>query len=241
MKPSFLKKLFLFFVLALVGSLIFFHYKNETLPLIKGYWIWAGVLPASLPSSAPTTLYVYQGVIIKKQGREFFIKKGLSPHSIKASDLYLVFRIEGDLPTPSHVVHLIESFCNDWKKHNVRVSGIQLDFDAPTSKLLVYSSFLKTVRAGLSQFFKLSITGLGDWVVFNTHDLILLSQTTDEIVFQLYQGRSYIPNLNFYLRKLSHLRIPFKVGILSPQLSKKEIDMLKKNPYFKGMLIFLQR
>ncbi|MCC2646944.1 MAG: hypothetical protein K0R02_1009, partial [Rickettsiaceae bacterium] len=136
----------------------------------------------------------------------------------------------------------LQANAQDWQKHNVTIKGIQLDFDSPTSKLLQYSKFLNNLRLILPSNYKLSITGLGDWIISGDPKVLTeITQNIDEIIFQLYQGRSVFPNIDLYVDNLSKLKIPFKIGLLDKYPYKKLLVKLKENNNYKGLVLFIQR
>lgn len=233
-------RIFTILFLFTISYLLFFYSPLHRKDNIENYWIWAGILPRDVPAN--NILYVYQGVFIVKEDNYFFKRKGLYPHPIKAKELYLVFRIEGGLPDPENFAKLGMFYIASWQKHKIMVRGIQLDFDSPTAKLLKYNEFLINFRKFLPIEYKLSITGLGDWVINgNSETLIKMSKSIDEMVFQLYQGRKSLPGTDFYVEKIAKLNFPFKAGFLINQPYKNLIVKLKKNKYYLGEIFFLQK
>ncbi len=204
------------------------------------YWVWAGILPKDVPEN--NRLYIYQGAIKQESEKLYFTRKGIYPSPLKAKEVYLAFRLQGELPDPDKIVKITTDFVNQWQQHDVAITGIQLDFDSATAKLLSYSEFLKQYRSQLPKTLKLSITGLGDWVLYgNPKTLKEISETTDEIIFQLYQGRKPLPEIDRYVEGLATLQVPFKVGFLSKYPYQNYIDVLNKNEYFKGIVLFVQK
>lgn len=187
----------------LIGS-FFYAFKKQT-PL--DYWIWAGIRPEK--HMAHSVLYLYQGEISITKGRVTYERAGLYPHP-RAKAIFLVYRIVGELPSPHVIARLFESSANLWHRHHVNVVGMQLDFDSPTSKLLQYNNFLYKIRHYLPSTYKVSITGLGDWVISGDQKILReMSKYTDEIIFQLYQGRTlysnvYIDSRQALLQELMH-------------------------------------
>ncbi len=207
---------------------------------VTGYWIWAGIPPTTVP--AVGDLYIYQGLVTEKQTTPLFLRKGLYPHPMETKGLYLSFRISGELPDPAVLKKLVIAVAADWEEHEVFVKGIQLDFDSPTSQLAKYKDFLLNFRQALPHKYKLSVTGLGDWLSDGDQNTLKeITAITDEIIFQLYQGRRPLPNIDFYLNKLVELRYPFKVGFLERYQNENYIEILSINPYFMGAVIFTQR
>ncbi|HVW83371.1 MAG TPA: DUF3142 domain-containing protein [Bryobacteraceae bacterium] len=71
------------------------------------------------------------------------------------------------------------------RARHLNVAGVQLDIDSPTSALPQYAAFLREVRKGLPDGWRLSITALLDWFRSGTSvgDVI---RETDEFVPQFY-------------------------------------------------------
>lgn len=210
--------------------------RNNT----QDYWIWAGILPRDAPLNEG--LYIYQGVIIQKEGNIHFVKKGLFPHPIIAKKLYLVFRLEGSLPDPTKLANLILIYVANWQRYRVSIEGIQLDFDSPSARLLQYNNFLVDFRKAFPRNYKVSITGLGDWVLNGNREILTkMARSIDEIVFQLYQNRNQLAKGEIYVNKLMKLDFPFKVGFLIDQSYQKYIAKLSKSEYYLGEVFFLQK
>ena len=64
------------------------------------------------------------------------------------------------------------------------ISGVEIDFDCPTSKLAAYTRFLATLRQRLPASLKLSITALPTWL--NSPALERLGADLDELVLQVH-------------------------------------------------------
>ena len=101
--------------------------------------------------------------------------------------------------------------------------------------------FLQKLRQKLPQQYRLSITGLLDWTNFKDQNtLTLFRQNINELVIQTYQGTTTIPNYPEYLKRISAMHLPYKVGLVQHGTwfgnSTKQ-----KDPYFKGYVVFLLR
>ena len=64
------------------------------------------------------------------------------------------------------------------------VSGVEIDYDCPTSKLASYARFLGALRQRLPAALKLSITALPTWM--NSRELDRLGVSLDEVVLQVH-------------------------------------------------------
>jgi hypothetical protein len=222
----------LIIILAAGAGFVLFGQKNQPI----SYWIWSGITADDAPKNSE--LYVYQGLIVGPD----YSRHGLYPHPIEITKLHLTYRINGDLPKVETVLKVFQTNVEQWQRHQVRVYGLQLDFDSATSKLLIYGNFLKELRKQLSSEYALSITGLGDWIVFGDKQAMKnISLATQEIVFQLYQGRRPLANIDSYLNLLSKYPLPFRVGFLFNEFSSRQVKILKKNPNYRGAILFIQK
>jgi hypothetical protein len=208
-------------------------------PEKDSYWIWAGVaVPAY---SRGKNLYMYQGAFRRNRHGIEYARKGLYPHRLHANEVHLVFRLES-LDSSESFKNTILMLISHWEQKKTTIRGIQLDFDSPTGKLDRYSVFLKEVRNWLPSRYRLTITGLGDWLLLGQPKLLqALLACVDEIVFQLYSGRQYVPGLERYIAELQRLDIPFKVGLLSNRSQNKTIEnAIRRNPHYRGSICFIQ-
>lgn len=200
------------------------------------YWIWAGIEVPPQLQSAP--LYFYQGLLSQTAQGPRLQRRGYSPYPTVSSGLYLVFRLEA-LDDSPRFPEAVASYCADWERKGNTVTGVQLDFDAPSAQLLRYSTFLQQFRANLPHRYRLSVTGLGDWLFSADHDVInRLSASADEVVFQLYQKRQPLPDTAKYLARLRQLKFPFKIGQLAADTNK---IAMTDTPYYRGSVYFIQR
>ncbi len=204
------------------------------------YWLWAGITTDDAPPNSE--YYIYQGRIDTETDEPIYTRLGLYPHPLKSSKVVLVYRINGLLPNVNYVVDLFLENVAHWHSHPLKISGIQLDFDSPTSKLPEYSKFLNEFRKHLSEKYIISITGLGDWLFSNQQQsLFSISTCVDEIVFQLYQGRSYLYDFDKFVIKLSEYTQSFRIGLLHEVHTPSTIESLKSNPNYGGIIYFIQK
>jgi len=201
------------------------------------YWIWAGI--PIVEDYSHKQLYLYQGRFYLDSGKPTYERRGLYPHSIEATSVFLVFRLDHLVPVKK-LLTVVESISTHWTEKGVNVEGIQLDFDSPTARLLGYSDYLKNVRSMLSNKLKLSITGLGDWLLASKPGYLeQLADEVDEIVFQLYQGREELDGLSVYLNALKKVSFPYKLGVLQ-STNKTELEKMQKGRHFRGVIYFVQ-
>lgn len=206
----------------------------------NSYWLWAGLTAADAPANAE--LYLFQGTFSTTDKDAIFERQGLFPHPLKSSRVILVYRLEGNIPKASDVAKVFESALIRWKRHSVAIAGIQLDFDSPTSKLVMYSDFIEEVRQRIPSNYSLSITGLGDWAVGGSREALQsISVAAEEIVFQLYQGRQPLGNIDDFVYSLVDYPHPFRVGLISNAALPKSLKQLDDNPNFRGIVYFVVR
>lgn len=214
---------------------------NKLLQLEKyqEFWVWGGIHAAQIPQHAQR-LYLLQGSIrLNSQNQPFFQRQGMLPQAVHAP-IFLVYRLE----TLAWNAILQQSILNQikaWQTYQQPILGIQLDFDAGTKNLHHYAQFLHQVRADFPQQYQLSITGLLDWSQnANPEILQYLANILDEVIFQTYQGKKTIPHYARYIHSLLQLKVPFKVGVVEQADWHVAYErLLKKSPYFQGMLMFL--
>lgn len=205
-----------------------------------GYWLWAGLTAHDAPAGAD--LYVFQGRVFTHDGVSSYERLGLFPHPVLASKLVLVYRLEGQLPSPETAVSLFLDNAARWQRHRVAVAGIQFDFDSPTARLQQYGVFLDSVRTSLPGHYELSVTGLGDWIQAESREpLVRISESVEEIVFQLYQGRYPLPNIDDYIAALVDYPYPFRIGLVTLHAAPESIGRLRSNPSFRGVTYFVLR
>lgn len=231
------KKFITFTSILIISTILIFKEKKHPI----SYWIWAGITTNDAPSNSE--LYIYQGVIKKSSNNDYNYQHiGLYPHPIKSKKLYLAYRLEGGLPDAKQIVSIFQDRALWWQSHDIPPNGLQLDFDAPTSKLIVYSNFLREVRQLLPKEYDLSITGLGDWIALgNKEAMKSITNVTNEIVFQLYQGKKPLKNIENYVHMLKNYHRPFRIGLLLHHPGDKHIAILKQNRNFKGVIYFIQK
>ncbi|ONG39800.1 hypothetical protein BKE30_08435 [Alkanindiges hydrocarboniclasticus] len=216
------------------------------------FWLWGNISPAPYlrnnihkPNStdwhSTTELYVLQGEIgfsriLQKPG---LTPQGMGLTTIKPAKIWLVYRTTTLQWTPAFMQQIVGRL-QSWKNYNNQVVGLQIDFDSATGQLKPYTEFLQRIRQQLPTDYQLSATGLLDWINADKTSLASLHNTVDEVVIQTYQGRHTITNYQAYLPALSHLKMPFKIGLVQhgQWLANSAIE---KNPYFKGYVVFLLR
>ena len=205
------------------------------------FWIWGDIQTAPYLVHAKE-LYILQGEIRYSKSKQIstFTPQGVSILKLPHQKIWLVFRTH-HLAWNEQNYQTILNRLEHWRNQGNQVQGIQIDFDSKTNSLKDYAIFLQKLRQKLPQQYRLSVTGLLDWTNFKDQNtLTLFRQNIDELVIQTYQGATTIPNYPEYLKRISALRLPYKVGLVQHGTwfgnSTKQ-----KDPYFKGYVVFLLR
>lgn len=228
------------------ATLLFIYIFNVKVAMANlnspdGLFIWSGI---SIPKeiSRKQVLYLHQGTLLIKHQTTHFLPQGPSPRPGLYNPIYLTIRIQTLNLKPSFH-NSLRLIVESWRSKGANIVGIQLDFDSPTSKLDLYADFLEEVRQKLPPLVRLSITGLADWASSGDQTVLRrIRQSADEVVFQLYNGRQAIPDLNAYIKSLSKLKQPFKIGLLKKMdFSEQRFKKIVENKFYRGHVWFLLR
>ena len=158
-----------------------------------GFWVW-GLGPASTTASIPTLDVVFfQAGTIRREagsGEAPWLVYATIPANLPAAEEYwAVLRYDRqEVPDATAGAVIAESFerlsQNAIRRH-IRLAGIQLDIDCPTSALSKYADFLQEVRQKLPRGTPISITALLDWFKPDTA-VGQVIRRVDEFVPQFY-------------------------------------------------------
>ena len=141
----------------------------------------------------------------------------------------------------AHELDQILKRVRQWENSGNDIQGIQIDFDARTRNLNEYALFLQRLRKQLPKQYQLSITSLMDWTnIQDQNTLRLFRENIDEMVIQTYQGSTTIANYQQYLKKVSALKLPYKIGLVQHGEWNSNLNF-KADPNFKGYVVFLLR
>ena len=205
------------------------------------FWIWGNIKSAPYLSKAKE-IYILQGEvrIDKSSQNSILIPQGIPVVRIPHQKVWLVFR-NHHLNWHTHELDKILNRVAQWENTGNHIQGIQIDFDARTKNLGEYALFLQNLRSQLPQQYQLSITSLMDWTnIQDQNTLRLFRENIDEIVIQTYQGSTTIPNYQSYLKKVSALKLPYKIGIVQHGEWNPNLNF-KTDSNFKGYVVFLLR
>lgn len=205
------------------------------------FWIWGDIQTAPYLVHAKE-LYILQGEIRYSKSKQIstFTPQGVSILKLPHQKIWLVFRTH-HLAWNEQNYQTILNRLEHWRNQGNQVQGIQIDFDSKTNSLKEYAIFLQKLRQKLPQQYRLSITGLLDWTNFKDQNtLTLFRQNIDELVIQTYQGATTIPNYPEYLKRISAMQLPYKIGFVQNGLRQNNSNDFNE-PHFKGYIIFLLR
>lgn len=204
-----------------------------------GYFVWAGVTPpaAALAGAARgAPVYLLAGEV--RRGDPGHVVPLRAVPRLGGPAVWLTVRTERIDWTEPTYADLLRTL-RQWRRAGNRVAGVQVDFDAATRGLAGYRRFLAGLRRRLPSGTRLSITGLLDWSAHGDPAALAgLAGTVDEIVVQTYQGRRTIPGYAGYLRGLTRLDVPYRVGVVEDG-SWAEPAFLRDDPEYRGTVIFL--
>lgn len=157
-------------------------------PWETGYWYWRQPGAAAAFAMEPERLYVQVGTLSAAGLRDSPWPASLP----KARTLLVLWRQdEPEAPAPALIPSLVTAYRRlqaEGATHGLRVAGLQLDVDCPTSRLAEYAAFLTRLRAALGEGETLSVTALLDWFRPGTAVRELLGPV-DEYVPQFYDAR----------------------------------------------------
>jgi hypothetical protein len=150
-----------------------------------GFWIWGGTSTREVRTGPPLdVLFVQVGTI---QGQGVY---GELPENIpEAKEYWMVFRYDRqavpDLAVAKMFAAGVSRLWRVAQERKLKVAGVQLDIDSPTSQLAAYATILREVRKGLPKDCELSVTALLDWFRSGT-DVGQVIRIVDEFVPQFY-------------------------------------------------------
>lgn len=207
----------------------------------SSFWIWGNITTAPYLSKAKE-LYILQGEIrVSKQTKQsVFIPQGITLLQIPHQKVWLVFRNHHLNWNDDELKQILQRI-KQWENSGNQIQGIQIDFDARTKNLKDYALFLEKIRKQLPQKYQLSITGLMDWTnIQDIETLRLFRENISELVIQTYQGSTTIANYQTYLKKVSAMKLPYKIGLVQHGEWNSNLK-LDSDSNFKGYVVFLLR
>ena len=162
------------------------------------HWIWAGQtnLPANIkylenyceriPSCRMAPPHLHFASYDLSQGFFYHLDYDtLENLGLVGNDIVLTFRLE-DLPNIYDVGDIYYRQKTVFKRNNINVVGLEIDFDSPSAKLEIYSRWLSQLSKLLDED-TLEVTGLMSWIEDNKEETEKLMISVSKINFQLYQ------------------------------------------------------
>ncbi len=193
------------FTLLLTGLIILtalFQYSGD-----DEYWIWRASDLEFV--STKDRLIIYQGNIYNDHRYEHI---GLHPYNLNTEKpVRLLLRLYA-LPSPNKLAELYYSLKLRWQKHGVDISGLQVDYDSPSAKLIAYSQWIKQLQAVLEEE-HISVTGLVSHAHDNIDGLYHLSNSAEYVVVQLYQHQRAHQALSEVIDRLDKHSVRYRIGI----------------------------
>ena len=142
----------------------------------------------------------------------------------------LTFRLE-NLPTVYEVADKYKKYSSIFMNSDIKIKGLELDYDSPSSKIKVYKDWIKRLGELLPKD-HIEITGLTTWVYDNEKDTLELSKEVKRINFQLYHiDKNKIPTQRFFnfLNNISDKKISLGVFCNDYEFSKSITNSIKTN------------
>ena len=115
--------------------------------------------------------------------------------------------------------------------YKIEIKGLKLDYDSPSSKIMVYKDWLKRLSKLLPKD-HIEITGLTTWVYDNEQDTRELFKKVKRVNFQLYHiDKNKIPTQRFFnfLNNISEKKISLGVMCNDYEFTKKITNSIKES------------
>ena len=142
----------------------------------------------------------------------------------------LTFRLE-NLPTVYEVADTYKKYSSIFMNYKIKIKGLELDYDSPSSKIMVYKDWIKRLSKLLPKD-HIEITGLTTWVYDNEQDTREISKEVKRINFQLYHiDKNKIPTQRFFnfLNNISEKKISLGVMCNDYEFTKTITNSVKKS------------
>lgn len=205
---------FLFLALALIFVLrTDLDYASKKVKPLKEisvfYWIWAGQTEIESNVQSLFKLCMESFVcnyehthlhLISYDDQQLFTNH-LSRDTLRNLNLWdngivITFRLES-LPSPYDIGDIYYKSKLMLENEGYQVSGLEIDYDSPSSKIEAYTTWIKKLSSLLENG-TLEITGLPTWVNESYLESKELLNVVNRINFQLYQkSTNIIPSDNF--------------------------------------------
>ena len=235
LNPTFLLFAFLLSSIFLLDDMIFSK---------KAVFFWMWSKPQTLSSSIRSlssyckkinckteTPHVHFGTINKNNNFILHLNiKDIEVLKDFGDSFLLTFRLE-NLPTVYEVADTYKKYSLIFMNYKIKVKGLELDYDSPSSKIMVYKDWIKKLSK-LLQKDHIEITGLTTWVYDNEQDTRELFKEVKRINFQLYHiDKNKIPTQRFFnfLNNISEKKISLGVMCNDYEFTKTITNSIKKS------------
>ena len=195
------------------------------------WWDWGinRVLTSSerglMAGTGCDTLFALAGAIYQVGREPLWTPQGRPGAPASGVNTHLVVRIDSELgraldaaSTATLVPILVAGFL---RNRTPETTGLQLDCDVPTKRLITYADFLHHLRAQLPPGIQLSVTMLLDWT--HSKDLQTLAREVDFVVPQCYSALApfassdtavtLASNIQGTLQRLERARVSYRLGL----------------------------
>ena len=234
-KPTFLLFAFLLSSIFLLNDMIFSK---------KAVFFWMWSKPQTLSSSIISlssyckkinckteTPHVHFGTINKNNNLILHLNiKDIEVLKDFGDTFLLTFRLE-NLPTVYEVADTYKKYSSIFMNYKIKIKGLELDYDSPSSKIMVYKDWIKKLSK-LLQKDHIEITGLTTWVYDNEQDTRELFKEVKRINFQLYHiNKNKIPTQRFFnfVNNISEKKISLGVMCNDYEFTKTITNSIKKS------------
>ena len=230
-----------FLLFAFLLSYIFFLLDNE-ISSKKNIFFWMWSKPQTLSSSIKSlssyckeinckieTPHVHFGTITKNNNFIMHLNfKDIEVLNGFGNSFLLTFRLE-NLPNVYEVADKYKKYSSIFLNSDIKIKGLELDYDSPSSKIKDYKDWIKRLGELLPKD-HIEITGLTTWVYDNEQDTQELFKEVKRINFQLYHiDKNKIPTQKFFnfLNNKSKKKISLGVLCNDYEFSKSITNSIK--------------
>ena len=232
-----------FLLFAFLLSSIFFL-LDDVISSKKAVFFWMWSKPQTLSSSIISlssyckkinckteTPHVHFGTINKNNNFNLHLNdKDIQVLKDFGDSFLLTFRLE-NLPTVYEVADTYKKYSSIFMNYKIKIKGLELDYDSPSSKIMVYKDWIKRLSKLLPKD-HIEITGLTTWVYDNEQDTRELFKEVKRINFQLYHiDKNKIPTQRFFnfLNNISEQKISLGVMCNDYEFTKTITNSIKKS------------
>ena len=232
-----------FLLFAFLLSTIFFL-LNKVIFSKKTVFFWMWSKPQTLSSSIISlssyckennckieTPHIHFGTITKNNNFIMHLNiKDIEVLKDFGNSFLLTYRLE-NLPTVYEVADSYKKNSSIFMNYEIKIKGLELDYDSPSSKITIYKDWIKRLRELLPND-HIEITGLTTWVHDNERDIRELSKEVKRINFQLYHiDKNKIPTQRFFnfLNNISEKKISLGVMCNDYEFTKTITNSIKKS------------